>query len=457
MSENKTENPQIVKAINAFSQNKFQEAENICLNLLQQDNNPDANHILGCIRMGEKKYDESIKYIEKTLALQPENIGVLISLGCAQSSKKSYDDSIKTFKKIVKLKKDISQVHFYLGEAYRQKEKHTDALDSFKNCLSLTPDHIGCQLMIGIIYEELKKFDQAIKFYKSCISTFPEYMEPHINLGMCYLLTGNYSDGWNEYEWRLKLPAKAYNLKLSNNKWKGQDISGKKLLVIAEQSPGDTFQFIRFAKMLAMEGAKIIVVAQEETIEVLKNQKWITKVLSYDDNFPEYDYYTYLISIAKVLEWNPKMDTQQHPYLSIDKKDNPKIMSNIKTIGLMVEADPNLSNFNQISIPKKEIDKIFSGKDFNIINIPIATDYHDFSKTINEIDLLVSIESDLVHLAGALNVPTWVMLPVVPKHTWDLNFKTTSPWYPSLCLFRQQTHNNWDSVLSDIQEKLNSV
>ena len=108
-----------------------------------------------------------------------------------------------------------------MGEAYRQIEKFNDALDSFKKCLSLTPDHIGCQLMVGIIYEELKKFDQAIKFYKSCIETYPDYIEPHINLGMCLLLTGNYKEGWKEYEWRRKLPAEVYNLEFTSPEWTG--------------------------------------------------------------------------------------------------------------------------------------------------------------------------------------------------------------------------------------------
>ena len=128
--------------------------------------------------------------------------------------------------------------------------------------------------MIGIIYEELKKFDQAISFYKSCIETYPDYIEPHINLGMCLLLTGNYEEGWNEYEWRLKLPAEVYNIKFTKPKWTGQDLSNKKLLIVAEQSIGETFQYIRFAKQLAMEGAEITVMSQSEISKILEDQKW---------------------------------------------------------------------------------------------------------------------------------------------------------------------------------------
>ena len=102
MSENTVQKPEVIKAINAFSQNNFKEAEQICLELLSRDSDADANHIIGCIRMGQRKFDESISYINKSLEISPDNIGTLISLGCALSSKKDYLESIQVFKKIIK-------------------------------------------------------------------------------------------------------------------------------------------------------------------------------------------------------------------------------------------------------------------------------------------------------------------------------------------------------------------
>ena len=455
MSKTDLYKEQITKAINAFSQKRFDEAEGICLKILSENNNPDANHILGCIRMSEGKYDESISYINKSLSVNSEDIGTLISLGCALSSKKDYKESISIFKKVASLKDDISQVHFYLGESYRQIQKFEDSLDSFKKCLSLTPDHIGCQLMIGIIYEELKKFDQAINFYKSCIETYPDYIEPHINLGMCLLLTGNYAEGWNEYEWRLKLPAQVYEMKMTKPKWTGQDISNKTLLVIAEQSIGETFQYIRFAKQLAMEGAKVIVMSQTEAIQILKQQKWILDVIDYEDT-AEYDFYTYLISIPKILEWSPVMDTQKFPYLTVTNNSN-KVIGNGKNIGVMMKADNSLSNYKQINIPENQSKSIFETTNQNIIDLSTFDNIVELSEAIKDLDLVISIESDVVHLAGSLNIPTWVLLPVVPKHTWDLSYKDTTPWYPSVRLFRQESRDDWTGVIKEVKERLKSV
>ena len=123
MADTKIENEDIAKAINAFSQNKFDEAESICLDLLKSDDNPDANHILGCLRMREKRFDESIVHIKKAIERQPDNIGFYASLGCAYSSIKDYGKAIDSFVRVVKIDPKVSQVHFYLGEAYRQIEE----------------------------------------------------------------------------------------------------------------------------------------------------------------------------------------------------------------------------------------------------------------------------------------------------------------------------------------------
>ncbi len=456
MSNSDLYKEQITNAINAFSQKKYSKAEEICSRILSQNNNADANHIIGCIRMSQGNYKDSILFIKKSLDINPDDIGALISLGCALSSKKDYQESIVAFKKVINLKEDISQVHFYLGEAYRQIEKFNDALDSFKKCLSLTPDHIGCQLMVGIIYEELKKFDQAIKFYKSCIETYPDYIEPHINLGMCLLLTGNYKEGWKEYEWRRKLPAEVYNLKLTSPEWTGQELLNKRILIIAEQSIGETFQYIRFANQLAVEGAEVVLMSQPETLNILRQQDWIKEVIEYRDT-TDYDYFTYLISIPKVLEWSPDMDTQVFPYLNIKNDIASEIVNTQKNIGVMINSNSSLSNYKQISVPQDGLNLIFQKSGHNIINLEEFDDFSDLSGVMKNLDLVVSIESDLVHLAGALNIDTWIMLPTVPKHTWDLSYKDTSPWYPSVKLFRQEMTGDWSGVMNKIEDQLSDV
>jgi tetratricopeptide (TPR) repeat protein len=474
MKKTKIEKPQITKAINAFGQNKFVEAEKICLEVLSKSDDADANHIIGCIRMGEKKFDESIEYINKSLAKDPDNLGTLISLGCAQSSSKDYKSAAISFNKVVKKKSDISQVHFYLGEAYRQLDKYEKSLESFKECLRLTPDHIGCQMMIGVIYEELKQFNQAIDFYRSCIDTYPEYLAPHINLGMCLLLTGNYEEGWDEYEWRLKLSTKIYQKEFTRPKWNGEDLDNKKLLIICEQGFGNAVQFIRFAEQLSKEGATIFIISPDELKSLLVNQKGVNKVLGYDDVLPEYDFYTFMLSIPKILKWEPKMDTQYFPYLKVEEKNHPFVVKDKMNIGILTQTRKGTNDEKFRSIELTKFSGVFEKQKHNIISLdyfanedtsnsgiidvfPEINDVADTANIIKNLDLVICVDSLVAHIAGALNIKTWLMLATVPGWRWDLNHPVSTPWYPSIEIFRQQTNGDWDTIIKNIRDKLNNV
>ena len=123
----------------------------------------------------------------------------------------------------------------------------------------------------------------------------------------------------------------------------------------------------------------------------------------------------------------------------------------------MIKADKNLSNYKQIRIPSDDIDQVFEKSSHNIIDLINYDDFDKLAEVIKDLDLVISIENDIVHLAGSLNIPVWLILSAVPKHTWDLSYKNTSPWYPSLRLFRQESHDDWTVVIKKIEENLRSV
>ena len=449
--------PEISKAINAFSQNNFDEAKKLCEKLLEKESDPDANHILGCIKMREREYDDSIKLLNTALELKNDDIGILISLGCALSSNKNYDESIKIFNKIININSKISQVYFYLGESYRQTEQYAEAISSFKKCLEITPDHVGCQLILGVTYEELSDFDNAINFYKSCIESYPDYVEPHINLGMCYLLNGNYDEGWKEYEYRLKINSEFYKRKFDKPLWDGKNPEGKTILLIAEQSVGETIQYLRFAEQAAIDGAKVIIMAQDPIINFLKKQTWISEVLPYDGVIPEYDNYCYIISLAYFNDWKPDIIPQKFPYLKVDNETSDKIKTDKFNIGIVSTAPRELSNYKQIVLPEKALDNFFDDNKHNVIDLPEIDDVDDLINVINKLDLVITIEGIVPHIAGALGIRTLLLLPAVPKHTWDLNYKESTPWYPSLEIIRQKEAGKWNHVLDEVKKRVDNV
>jgi len=465
----KIQNEDITKAINALSQNKFDEAEHLCQQVLRNSNNPDANHIIGCLRMREKKFDESIEYIKKAIKVKPNNLGFYASLGCAYSSIQNYPNAIDAFLSAIKLDPEASQVHFYLAEAYRQMEDFKKSLNHFQKCLDISKDHLGALLMSGIVQEELKHFNQAKELYLSCIDAYPDYVTAHVNLGMCYLLTGEYDKGWKEYEWRLKLDSKHYKHKFDKPQWNGEALNGKKLLVVCEQGFGDSIQFIRFTKILSDEGAKIIVIAQEELNCLLKNQQGVDEVYSFDDQIPDYDFYVYLLSIPRILEWEPKMNIQNFPYISVKNKPLDFLDTNKINIGLLTQTRKETGDERTRSIELKKFNGFFNKKKHNVISLdyfsgetdksiidvsPNINDFIDTANIIQNVDLVISVDTVIAHIAGAMNKKVLVMLPAVPGWRWDLNFSDTTPWYPSMKLFRQPIHNDWDTVLKEIKSEI---
>ena len=487
MADTKIQNENIARAINAFSQNKFDEAESICLDVLKKNDDADANHILGCLKMREKKYDESIGYIKKAIDLQPKNTGFHASLGCAYSSIRDYKKAIDSFLAVTKLvtkesDSNMSQVHFYLGEAYRQTDEFQKSLKHFNRCLELTPDHIGSHLMAAVVHEELKHFDQAKELYLSCIDINPDYNVAHINLGMCYLLTGEYKKGWEEYEWRLKLPNKFHNHEFLKPKWDGEDLKGKTLLIICEQGFGDTVQFIRFAQLFSQEGAKIYVMSPAELVSLLKHQKGVDEVIGYTDPLPDYDFYIPMLSIPKILEWEPKTQTQHFPYLHVDNKPLSFLCEDKINIGLLTRTRRGASDEGHRSIELSKFKGVFNKQKHNIISLdyfasedssdlhsdawslplpndiidvhPEINDFVDTANIIQNLDLVVCVDTIVAHLGGSLGIKVFLCLPAVPGWRWDLNYPTTTPWYPTIQLFRQPIFNDWNSVIKSIANEL---
>ena len=460
---------EINKAINFLGQNKFLEAENTCLKIIDSGDNADAYHILSSIKIYQQEFEDSIKYVKKSIAINDENPGYHVTLGCAYSAKKDYESSITAFKSAIKINNKIAQVHFYLGESYRKLKKYNDAISSFYNTTELSPDHVGAYLLLGVVYQEKKQFDLSINAFQKCIEIMPDYAEAHLNLGLCYLLVGDYENGWREYEWRRKL-LKESNDKLSKE-WSGQNLENKTLLVLDEGADGNLIHFVRFVRELKKESCKVLVQCSEEAQTLIDNQKWIDKAIATDE-FPEHDFYIPIGSLMNVLKYNPNHHEQIFPYIEIHADRISKNDTEQVNIGLVFETDRNSNAHDDESIDQGLFENIFN-EDHNVIcldkyvtneTLPDYCSKHisysnlqDLSTVISNMDLIITVDHLVAHLAGALNIDTILMLPCVPNWRWDMNFRDTSIWYKSFKVIRQQTPGDWALVMSKLSNHLSGL
>ncbi len=460
---------EINKAINFLGQNKFLEAENTCLKIIDTAENADAYHILSSIKIYQQEFEDSIKYVRKSIAINDENPGYHVTLGCAYSAKEDYESSVTAFKSAIKINNKIAQVHFYLGESYRKLKRYNDAISSFYNTTELSPDHVGAYLLLGVVYQEKKQFDLSIRAFQKCIEIMPDYAEAHINLGICYLLVGDYENGWREYEWRRKL-LKSSDDKLAKE-WSGQNLENKTLLVLDEGSNENLIHFIRFIRELKKESCKVIVQCSEEARTLIDDQKWIDKSIVGND-YPEHDFYIPIGSLMNVLKYNPNHHQQNFPYIEVGIDQKDKINSDHLNIGVVFETDRNSNAHDDESIEPGLMKNIFNDNhnviclDRYITNDTLpdycseVSDYsnlQELSKVISKLDLIISVDHVVAHLAGALNIDTILILPCVPNWRWDMNFRNTSVWYKSFKVIRQQIPGDWTAVMNKLSDHLSGI
>jgi hypothetical protein len=293
----------------------------------------------------------------------------------------------------------------------------------------------------------------------------PDYAEAHLNLGLCYLLIGDYENGWREYEWRKQIVKKPdNNLK---NEWTGQSLDNKTLLIL-EEGNENLIQFIRFARELHKDNCKIILQCSDAAKELMAGQKWISEVVA-EDNFPDHDYHVHIGSIMKVLQYNPNNTSQEFPYIESSNNEQIIIVKEKLNIGVVLETSRKSNAHDDESVDTNVISKIFN-ETHNIIcldeyikkeNLPSIynklfdyTNLDELSSLISNLDLVVTVDHIVAHIAGALNINTILMLPCVPNWRWEITHRHTSPYYNSVSIYRQETPGDWESVAKKVKEKI---
>ena len=415
-------------------------------------------------------------------------------------------DSDSTFEK--------AKEHFLIGLDYISKERWVDAEQELRRSLDFIPNRVStmtnlCATLIklqkfqeahyfiektktldpenpelhlnqGLLFSEEKRHEEALTSYDRSIELKPDYAEAHWNKSLALLRCGLYSEGWYLYEWRWQCdsfnsPRRDFIQPL----WSGEHpIAGKTILLHAEQGLGDTIQFCRYAKLIASRGAKVIVEVQKPLINIFKTLGEAITVVAKGDVLPKFDCHCPLLSLPLAFKTDLNTIPADIPYLFPDDKKLQEwsIKVGIKKkirIGIVWGGSTQHKNDKNRSTSALEISKLLTNSfewfslqkeyrdgDRHMLERSKVNDYSnvllDFSDTaalIYQLDLVISVDTSVAHLAGAMGKPTWVMLPYVPDFRW-LWDREDSPWYPSMRLFRQATAGDWSHVVDNVSSAL---
>ncbi|MBT3355618.1 MAG: hypothetical protein HN402_11940 [Candidatus Scalindua sp.] len=308
----------------------------------------------------------------------------------------------------------------------------------------------------------------------------PEYAEAHLNRSFALLLIGNYKDGWIENEWRLQ--AKAHRLRKFNKpQWDGSPLNGKTILIHAEQGFGDTIQFIRYLPMVQAQGGNVVFECHKSLIRLLRNYEGIDKLI---ERVPkpdiEFDTQLPILSLPGIFDTTADSIPSDTPYITSDQglsqlfslrfgtdynfkigiawagnSDNKK--NHIRSCAL-ADFNPLLDiqgiSFYSIQKGPASVEADSTLREMKIINLSNQIkDFADTAAVVSNLDLIISVDTAVVHLAGALGKPVWNLIHFAPDWRWLLN-RDDSPWYPEMRLFRQTKSNDWTTVFKRVKEAL---
>lgn len=425
-----------------------------------------------------KKFDEALSCYNKAIELKPNYAEAWFNKGSVFEKEKRYEEAMINYERAIQIKPDYSDAWLSKGNVFEELKLYDKALAHYDKAIKFKPNFAKAWLNKGYALHEIKKFDEALLCYDKSIELKPNYAEAWFNKSITKLLNGNFDEGLNLYEYRWKkndFELYRYNrfVKLSSL----ENIYNKKILVWHEQGLGDVIQFSRFIPELVKLNADVTFEVQKDLVSFFqgKIQCVITSEINKESKF---DYQIPLLSLPKL--FNLKIESIPEPSnIIIDseiinsRKKKLKLSNKRKNIGVAISGSPTNKNNSKRSIPLKYfksllkygsfflIQKEINQTDLDFINQNREITYvgdqikniSDTASIVENMDLIISVDTSLIHIAGTLKKKSFLMLPWCPEWRWLLD-RSDTPWYPTVKIFRQEFIENWDSVIKKIKNEL---
>jgi Flp pilus assembly protein TadD len=476
--------PDIQQALNLALQHygagELSKAEDIYKKILKSDSNhPVALHLLGVLSNQMSKNDIAVELIKQALATKPYNAEAHNDLGNALKDLGRLEDAVASYQKALAIQPDYAEAHSNLGVSLQKLGKLDEAVASHHKALAIKPDLAEAHNNLGVVLQDLEGPDEAVTSYRKALAIKPDYVQAHKNLGIISLLMGDFETGWPEYSWRQLeddsvLKIRAYPQPF----WDGGDLTDKTIFIYHEQGLGDTIQFVRYLPMVRERGGHVAFDVPLSMVRLFRDLDGIDIALKHGDLLPPFDCHIPLLELPRLFGTTLDTIPTSAAYLHADKElveawgerlgPKEKFRIGIVWAGnpiLKTDRDRSMdpSHFLPLTeIPRVSVYSLQFGKDGEADKIfgarvtdigPDLTPFTEAAAAIMNLDLVVTVDTSLAHLAGALGCPVWTLLPFIPDWRWMLD-RDDSPWYPTMRLFRQEKRGEWEGVIERVAAKL---
>jgi len=441
-----------------------------------------ANHT--AILMHDEKFAEALRAIDKALALDGGNADLWNTRGQVLQALKEYEPALKTYEKALALKPDLAVTYLNICNVMMEQERLGDALIWSDKGIAESPNYAPLHLLRGNILLHLGRRDESLKSYDTALALNPDYHEAHYHRGSTLLLTGRVQEGWADFEHRWQVADCGFDRpELQAAEWKGEPLNGRSIVVYSEQGLGDTIQFARFLPALTQRGAKLTFLCHPNLMRLFRPLAAHFEIVPLVEGSRPFDFQCALMSLPYRLQTTDlRADV---PYLTAEPTLIAQWRDRIGThgfkVGLCWQGNPkgkidqgrsiplakyallaNVPNVRLISLQRThgldQLQRLPAGMTVETLGEFDTGDdaFIDTAAIMNAVDLIVTSDTAIPHLAGALGRPTWVALKHIPDWRWMLE-RSDSPWYPSLRLFRQPAPGDWDNVTTAMAEALKGL
>ncbi len=448
----------------------------------------DAHYNLGNVYLAEMDYQAAEKYYLRALELDAENNPAIYHLALCRQKQRAFDEALTLLNPLIaKLGNNIPEnIQVLCGRAnvLRDLGQFEAALADIEAALALAPDDLAVMGNKALTLQHAGRLTEAISTYREAFKANPESEQLQTNFAQALLLGGQFKEGWLEFEGRLQTSDNiARRTDLPREEWRGESLKGKHLLLWCEQGLGDTLQFIRYLPKLEALAGEVTLICPDRLTRLLQSFRTKATIVGQGGIVPNADLKAPLMSLPYLLGLVSGLDTilNNGPYLTAEpelidywgEKLGPRAKPRI---GIAWQGNPNYEADHQRSIPLSAFDPLLAQQDYQfislqqgfgqeqlvcrnreIVELGEAVDktatFIDTAAIMANLDLVITSDTAIPHLAGALGVPVWLMLPKTPDWRWLLN-RSDSPWYSTMRLFRQTAAHNWQSVIDQVVEAL---
>jgi tetratricopeptide (TPR) repeat protein len=475
---------------------------------------PEAHNNLANAFYLQGNYEKSIAHYQEALRQRPGYAEAHSNLGLSLVDSGKREEGMAHYYEAIRLNPNYAEPHNNLSIALMRESRFQEAEKHSRRALELKPNFVDAQNNLGSILVRQSRFQEGLAQYEHALSIRPNFAESHWNRALLWLLLGNLEEGWPAYEYRWTQPG--FTRKhVDKPQWDGSILNGRAIVLHSEQGLGDTIQFIRYAPLLKQRGGRVIVECHPPLFRLLQGVPGIDDLISEGSPLPAFDTHAPLLSLPSVFRTTVATVPADVPYLHADSqlieqwKKSPECNdgraetetnSDSHTahrrphflIGIAWQGTPAFRYDKQRSVPLAQLGRLAQIEGVRLVSLqkgpgteqlpkeggvqlhsdlalrtshfalrtPLLDEasgpFMDTAAFIKNLDLVISSDTAVPHLAGALGVPVWVALALVPDWRWMLK-REDCPWYPTMRLFRQTRFAQWEDVFERMAEELKAL